>query len=596
MKFKELIKYLPHSLSWLIVATIGILLLLQHTDFLFRAQEQSLFLPTAQFFNESTATPGGWLTYASAFLTQFFYYPVAGVIILVAMWGISVWLLAKGMRLKWEYVGLIALVPASLFCAIAQIGYSIFVIKLQGFLVVPTLAVLVISIFVYLSSLLKGYWQSAFIALFAFVTYPLMGAYGILAPLIMSIWSERYIINIVLSGVISYISCLVYYHTHATVMMDQMIYAALPSLYISKEWQSVYAIPYVALLIGLLLPTVSKFAIADKIKLYTAYAVVALSIGVLFKCNFSNNNFRRELQISKAMDSGDWYEVLNIVNEGKKAFNPTRQIVFARNMALWRTGKLGDYAFSYTNETQKSKAPYELTLPPICGAQQYYYAGMPYFTYRWAMETCVSYGWDVEGLKNFAKSAITVGEHQLALRYLNLLRQTMFHRDWAEYYISLAKNPSLIKEDKEIMWIRSLINYRNSLEVENGNTCDNIYDYYAGCGVNDSKIQEFGMICAMIKRDHKLFMDRFIQYVQLNRDIVTIPKHYQEAALLMATLDNNEEMLKQPYSEDVLRNFELFKRAYQATEHLSKDQQAATLCQQFGRTYYYYYTLNRGII
>ncbi|MCQ2202162.1 MAG: DUF6057 family protein [Bacteroidales bacterium] len=596
MKYKDIIKYLPYSLSWLIIVAMGILLLLQHTDFLFRAQEQSLFLPTAQFWNESTAVPGGWLTYAAAYLTQFFYHPVLGIAILVAMWTASVWLLAKGMRLKWEHIGLLALVPISLYCTIAQIGYSLFIMKLQGLLVVPTLAVLVISILVYLTSLLKGYWQSALVVLFAFVGYPTMGAYGILAPLIMAIWSERYIVNIVLSGVTSYIACLVYYHTHATVMMEQMIYAALPGLYLAKDWQSVYVIPYVGLLVGLLLPIISKLTFTDKIKMYVACGVALLSLGVVFKCNFSNNNFRRELQISKAMDQGDWYEVLNIVNESKKAFNPTRQIVFARNMALWRTGKLGDYAFSYTNETQKSKAPYELNLPPICGAQQYYYAGMPYFTYRWAMETCITYGWDVEGLKNFAKSAITVGEHQLALRYLNLLRQTMFHKEWAEYYYSLAKNPALIKEDKEIMWIRSLINYRNSLEVENGNTSDNIYDYYAGCKVNDSKIQEFGMISAMIRRDHKLFMERFIQYVQLNRDIVEIPKHYQEAALLMATLDNNEEMLNQPYSEEVVRTFELFKSAYQHTEHLPSDQQAATLWQQFGRTYYYYYTLNRGII
>ncbi|MCQ2236576.1 MAG: DUF6057 family protein [Bacteroidales bacterium] len=596
MKTKDLVKYLLYSLPWLAVIVVGLLLLLQHTDLLYRAQEQSLFLPTEQFFNESTALPGGWLTYASAFITQFFYYPILGVLILVLMWGATISLLIKGMRLKLELAGLLALLPVSLYSVISQIGYSLFFIKLQGFLVVPSLAILIISILLYLSSLLKGIWQMIFVCIVSFVAYPMMGSYGILASLVTAIWAEKRIINIVIAVAVTFVSCMIFYYTHATVMMGQIIYAALPSLYISKQWQSVYVIPYIGIVVGIMLPLVSRLTLKDTVKRYIACAVALVAVGLLLKCNYNNNNFRRELQVSRAMEKGDWYGVLNVLDDSKKIFNPTRQIVFARNMALWRLGKLGDYAFSYINETQKSVVPYDLMLPPICASQQYYYSGMPYLAYRWAMETCVCYGWDVEGLKNFIKCSITVGEYRLAMRYIDILRQTMFHKEWADYYYSLAKDPSLISNDKDIMWVRSLIHYRNTLEVENGNTSDNIIDYYAKSDVNESKIQEFGMISAMIKRDNKLFFERFIQYVSLNRDIVNVPKHYQEAAILMASLDGNEEMLNQPYSEEVRRSFEMFKQAYHKTEHLQRDQQANLLWQQFGRTYFYYYTLNRGII
>ncbi|MDO4462631.1 MAG: DUF6057 family protein [Bacteroidia bacterium] len=597
MKIQNIFRYIPQSLPWVAVIVTGILLLLQHTDFLYRAQEQSLFLPTEQFFREAAMKPGGMLTYAAAFLTQFFYYPVLGVGILVLLWAVSVYLLMKGARLEKGEAGMLTLVPISLYSVISQIGYSIFYIKLQGLLVAPTIAVFLISVLVYLVSLMRGYRQTIFIGVISIIAYPIMGAYGLLASLVVALCSQKTIINGGVAIAVSFVSCMIFYYTHTTVMMSQMIYAALPCLYIAKEWQAVYAVPYIGIVIGLLVPLMVKKIEADKIKVYVTLVVSVLSIGVLLKCNYNNNNFRREIQIYRAIDEGDWYKVLDIVDDSKRLFNPTRQIAFARNIALWRVGKLGDYAFTYTNETQKSRAPFDLSLPQVCGSQQYYISGMPYLAYRWAMETCVSSGWDVEGLKYMIKSAITVGEYRLALRYIEVLKQTLFHKDWAEYYYELAKEPSLIKErDKEIMWVRSLITYWDTLESENGNTTENVYDYYASNNVNDSKAQEFGMISAMIKRDHKLFWERFTQYLTLNRDIKDVPKHYQEAALLMAMLDSDDEKLNLPFSDTIRQNFEMFRRAYEQTEHLQADQQSAVLCSQFGRTYYYYYTLNRGIL
>lgn len=596
MKIKDLIRYIPQSLPWLAVVAMGIVLLCQHTDLLYRAQEQSLFLPTDNFYSTSTAVPGGYLTYAAAFLTQFFYYPVLGIVMLVAMWALSLLLLKEGMKLNGSKAVLLTLLPVSLFSVIAQTGYSLFEVKLQGFFVVPSLAVFIISILVYKTSVLRGYWQSALIILSALAAYPIMGAYGLLAPIVMSLSSQKKLINIAFAIVSSFIACMVYYYTHATVMMGQLVYAALPSLYIGLAWRSIYAIPYIGILLGLLIPVLVNMLETSKVKIVLPYLIVISSVGVFVKCNYHNNNFRRELQMSKAIYEGDWLGVLNIVDESKKQFNPTRQIAFARNLALWRVGRLGDLSFSYTNETQKSVAPYDLSMPQICAAQQYYYSGMPYLAYRWTMETVVSYGWDVEGLKNFVRCSITVGEYQLALKYLNLLRQTIFHKDWAEYYYSLIMNPSKIKEDKDIAWVRSLLHYSNSLEVENGTTSENIYNYYAKCETNDSKIQEFGMIAAMINRDYANFKARFIQYISLNRDIVDVPKHYQEAALFMASLNNDEEIMNQPYSEEVLRQFHQFRKAYQNTENLPREQQSALLCGQFGHTYYYYYTSNRGIL
>ena len=66
-------KYLPIAI-WLValLATAGALLYLE-SDFLWKVQEQNLFLNTSLFFNERMVVPGGFLSWVGTYLTQFFY-------------------------------------------------------------------------------------------------------------------------------------------------------------------------------------------------------------------------------------------------------------------------------------------------------------------------------------------------------------------------------------------------------------------------------------------------------------------------------------------------------------------------------------------
>lgn len=591
MKFLN--KYIPQLLPWIMVVAMGILLLIQHTDLLFKSQEQSLFLPTSQFFEESTDVPGGWLTYSAAFLTQFFYYPALGILILVAMWAATIFLVGEGTKLESKYMGLTALIPVALCACIAQTGYWIYVVKLQGVMIVPTLGALFIALLLYVSTQLKGIFQTIFVGVVAIAGYPLMGAYGILAAIVLAIYSENIIKAGITATICALVSCLLFYYSHATVMMTQMAYTALPCLTVSKQIVTVYAIPYVCLVVGLFLPLLVRLRFKENMKMYVSCALGILSIVPILACNYNNNNFRRELKITRAMEKSDWYEVLNIIDDSKSDFNPTREIVFARNLALWRVGKLGDYAFSYNHELVMERAPYPVSTQQVCGAREYFYSGLITSAYRWAMETCIGYGWDVEGLKYLSRCSIINGEYALAQRYLNLLKQTMFHSDWADYYYQMTINPELIKKDKELAWLRSLITYSNSLVIENGMSAENVYTYYANCEVNNSSIQEMGIISAMMLRDSDMFWKRFVQYISINRNIVDVPKHYQEAALFLATIEDKEELLNQPFSEQIKQKFDLFQRYFVQYDKLPQGQRAALMNNQFGRTYYYYYLLNR---
>ena len=71
-----------------IIPWLGALLLIALTllnfesDLLWKIQQYNLFLDTPLFFREQMLVPGGLLSYASCYFTQFFFYPWLGVLIL----------------------------------------------------------------------------------------------------------------------------------------------------------------------------------------------------------------------------------------------------------------------------------------------------------------------------------------------------------------------------------------------------------------------------------------------------------------------------------------------------------------------------------
>ena len=61
------------------------------------------------------------------------------------------------------------------------------------------------------------------------------------------------------------------------------------------------------------------------------------------------------------------------------------------------------------------------------------------------MEDGVTFGWKAEYLKFMARTALINGEPQLATKYLNMLKQTLFHKKWAEKYAVYAAHPEAVK-------------------------------------------------------------------------------------------------------------------------------------------------------
>ena len=172
------------ALTWLLLN------IFEH-EYLFRVQELSLWLPTQVYFDERMMVPGGLMSYIACFLTQFFYYPMLGSLIFVALLLLVQWLATKVFSIPTRW-SLVALLPAVLIvCCAMEAGYWIFQIKTQGYFYSMLVGFLFTLSSVRLYQLTKGWVRYATIVAIAAAGYPLFGFYATLALLTIAAFSIK---------------------------------------------------------------------------------------------------------------------------------------------------------------------------------------------------------------------------------------------------------------------------------------------------------------------------------------------------------------------------------------------------------------------
>lgn len=121
-------------------------LIVQNSDLLFEAQEQSLWLPGSLFMQDMLQQPGGWFNYVGRYLTQYFYYPAIGASILIILW-LSIYVLTLfAFRLKWYLSWVAMIVPMLLLWAETSIGYAVYISKVPEVWFAPSLFVTFIAL------------------------------------------------------------------------------------------------------------------------------------------------------------------------------------------------------------------------------------------------------------------------------------------------------------------------------------------------------------------------------------------------------------------------------------------------------------------
>ncbi len=595
----------------LAIALMCAVLVSREGDMLFRAQELSLFLFSRHFFETLAIYPGGTLSWLACLATTCFHSAAETFVMLFLLWWACAAMVARMGRLDGWWRLLALLLPLALLACMTETGYWLYYQKLRGHMMVPTLAVTLAlacaSIGLYLrkkSFTLAQVWTLTC----ASIGYPLLGAWSFAAIILMmcplsksereSRWKTLLAVVLGIAAILI-VPQIAYQRLYTQVEPSQLYRAAMPTFGINADDFPQYRLPYYALALSLL-PAVLLRLKPDKWlargwqQAAVALALVAVGLWGVKRVWFTDENFHKEIRQSRAIEEGDWEQVLRIAREPATE-GPTRIMVLNRNLALFRLGRAGDEIFHYREGDTQPCAPWLVHISQVNGKSLYYHYGLENFCYRWCIEQGVEVGWNVDGLRLLVKASLLNSDFEVARKYLDLLGQTRHHREWARRYAEFLHQPNRIAEDTELGLIRRLMDRRDRLDTDRMQVEVYLLDYFAQSGhSNDPLRQELNLLCAMLTRDIPTFWPRFFDYVQTHAQS-GIPRHYQEAAFLYGQLEKTVDTSQMPFDPEVRKTYEEFMRFNDQCGAMTLEQKKAAFRPRFGHTFYYYYFLVRGL-
>lgn len=622
-----------------IIAIFAIKLASKESEFLLRAQELNLWLPTGIFWKTLMQYPGGAASWLATYLTQYFYYPWLGVCILCCLWLVICLLLAWVFRLKGPWVAITALVPMALMACLVQTGYWLYYQKLQGHLLVPTVGVLFATLCLVVQRLLDKFlpekaatWaRFVWMALVCILGYPFFGAWALGATGLLGIMpgekgEDSSIFNIKSAAAMLFAVILIavvpqiYYQLLFQMTERTFVYvAAMPNFRISKETFNQYRLPYYAIIMAFALLALinagqgSAFFKRLKNTLQSLIVLILLFTGIIGvkAAWYEDENFQKELAMNRAIEELDWERALSYARDGSSETKPTRQIVMYKNLAIFRLGRAGNEMFTFPEGATQQNAPWMVRMTQIGAKLIYYHYGKENFCYRWCMEDGVEFGWKAETLKFMARTSLLNREWVVARKYLDLLKKTTFHRAWAERYERYLATPEafdletleasakagkpLLDEQgmKEFAPIMHLMTYPDRLDGDNSLVEMYLIHSFGKGNGDDPLFQEMTLIGSLYMKDIDLFWPRFMKYASTNPDI-HMPRHYQEAAYLYGHLENKVDISHMPFDQEVRDTYERFMRFNEQCGPMTEEQKVVAFYPQFGNTFYYFYFLVRN--
>lgn len=598
-------KILPIALWFGALLTIAIALLYVESDLLWKVQHRDLFLSSALFFKQTMVVSGGILSYLGAFFTQFFYYPWLGVTILCGWWLLLMWLTKRAFSIpdRWNIVALIPV--AILLIANMDLGYWVYAMKLRGYFFSATIGTTASVALLWLFRQLpeKLWVRTTSVVLTVLAGYPLMGVYALATALLMGVWTWRLTKNRNQNIIVSASALLaivaiplfyyrfVYYQTH----LADIYRTALPAFTVQEDYPAFYY-PYYLLAVCFLAFVVcynNKKTFRPLLRWTIQGALLAALVAGVWHYWYKDANFHHELKMQRCIEQADWE---GVIDEGRKqAGEPTRAIVMMHNLALSRLGRQCDEMYNFPKGSKRTNTELPIYMFNTAGVMIYYQYGVMNEAHRLCMEEAVEYGWNVENLRYMARAALMSHEQQVARKYLDLLRQTMFYGGWADHMEELLNNNDLLAKDEETGPITRMMHYDDNQSQGHGYVEKDLMESLARLDADDIYFQEQAVLAAMWCRDPGLFWPRFEHYVHLNGEEEMPPRIFQEAAWLFANMQGQQGLDEWVLQPGVKESFNGFMRQMQQFSQTQDPSIRQSLLQYFGNTYYFEYFFLKNI-
>ena len=578
MNIKSILPKAVLYVSLLAFFLFAVYIIYINQEVFYTAHDRSEFLFGEPFFNTLMSKPFGLMKYVGAWLTQFFFHPALGSVILVTIWVLIFFVGAKAFRLQNNASALMLLPVACLLTSVIDLGYWIYISPIRGYWFSQSIGYLAMLLLLWVARCTPRKMYIVWYLL-GFCLYPILGWFTSLFILCLVViakptWRE-------LLGIVILIFSAAIWHTqfYHNLKFDDVVLAGLPRFETPLDSGEKLSIPFWCL-----------GAVSVLISFYGRYLtkwfvpVVCMAVGFFFTTSlmFRDENYINEMRMVRYAESDNWNEVLNMAAENDK---PTNTMVFLKNVALMNEGgllnrsfKLGNIATDITNSDSLHVSLLDIASPIV-----YYNYGMLDEAIRLNYEKAIQTGFSPFYLKMLSRCALAKGYKKMVERYTTLLHYHPFYGQWQPSSVSTK-----IKELQN-----SYVDELSGIENTDSYIVNSISLWYD----SDSKVaSEQALFYAMLRYDSSRFWPSLRKYLKLHVG-EEFPLYAQEAYILFMDKFPEEKRMMIPVEQDVYERYKQFRKALEqrVKPGLTLGKVAKDMRAEWGDTYWYYTFFGRTI-
>jgi len=278
----------------------------------------------------------------------------------------------------------------------------------------------------------------------------------------------------------------------------------------------------------------------------------------------------------------NWDRIIEMANRKSPAVPMT---VTCLNLALYKTGQLSDVMFHYFQNGPEGLLPsfQRDFMIPMVGGEPYYYLGFVNTAQRFAfeaMEALPDFQKSVRSIKRLAETNLINGYYEVASKYLSILENTLFYKNWAKETRKFLHNDVMIQSHPEWGEIRRFQTTNDFLF--SSREINKILGIYFQQNTDHRMAYEYLMAYVLLTKD----IQNFPVYFQWEKDFSykEIPKSYQEALAYIWGLNySNTDDFPFPLNQSVKQAVISYANIYTSIQLPEP-----ILRNQFSKTYWYY--------
>ncbi|MBA4407887.1 MAG: hypothetical protein C0397_00505 [Odoribacter sp.] len=549
---------------------------------LFYLEQIQLFRFSSDYFQAFHEKPGEFIFYLGEFLTQFFVNPYLGAGIVTLVAAITCFL----SHLIFKKLGINAFVLCLVPVLIIEALQSNHLYKIG-----LTIGIILALSFAWLYLRLTGNLKRYIIGGVAwFLLYHLSGSFALFASLLAVLFEMLYFnsktkwiksLAIILVSIgFPYLAWKFFY---LITFRDAWFYP-FPFWGVSRMPLFAALLVYFPVIISIL--SVYKQIRKKEVWVvpwnYTSILIGSLVVivGFLF---VKTKAYDPKIEIFLGMDhyvqTEDWNKVIGL----SKTYPGTNQLViYYTNLALYKTGQFSDRMFDFPqngiNGLRLKWVRDEVT--PFFGGEIFYHLNYINEAYRWAFESMVAKGLNPRSLKRLVLTSLINRHYEIAARYLNVLDETMFYKDWATQYKTYVSDTAQISQNKELAGKRHFLAKHDFISYDLG--LNELLQEHP-----DNKMAfEYQMAVFLLNKDIANFAANIYRLKELGYR--EIPVNYEEALLFCMTYFK-KDLVPDGYSirpATIQRKNDYIAQISRCGG--DRERAARELYNQFGKTCWYY--------